>query len=244
MIYGDEPQQIGEYKDPLGTSRYTYAPQITAVMQAGNLYGYCVNNPIHYADYSGESIILACILIGSVAGAVIGGFTAAEISKSKLGYVDGKWVLTGVVAGTLIGGLIGFGIGEAVAALGLTATAGSGGTLGSMVLDSWKQAEEYLRNTIGSVSEYAARVFSTPFGNRVVDAYNKTTNVIAEAKYGYACLTDFIQSQIDKDAYLLNSGIVDAVEWHFFVSQTTGIGGPSAPLLEELIKQGFIVIFH
>ena len=30
MIYGDEPQQIGEYEDPLGTSRYVYAPQITA----------------------------------------------------------------------------------------------------------------------------------------------------------------------------------------------------------------------
>ena len=37
MIYGDEPQQIGEYEDPLGTSRYVYAPQITAIMQAGML---------------------------------------------------------------------------------------------------------------------------------------------------------------------------------------------------------------
>ena len=56
MIYGDEPQQIGEYEDPLGTSRYTYAPQVTAVMQAGNLYGYCVENPVRYTDTSGYSI--------------------------------------------------------------------------------------------------------------------------------------------------------------------------------------------
>ncbi len=50
MIYGDEPQQIGEYEDPLGTSRYVYAPQITAVMQAGNLYGYGLENPIRHFD--------------------------------------------------------------------------------------------------------------------------------------------------------------------------------------------------
>ena len=31
MIYGDEPQQIGEYEDPLGTSRYVYAPQVMGV---------------------------------------------------------------------------------------------------------------------------------------------------------------------------------------------------------------------
>jgi hypothetical protein len=28
MIYGDEPQQIGEYEDPLGASRYVYATQV------------------------------------------------------------------------------------------------------------------------------------------------------------------------------------------------------------------------
>ena len=53
MIYGDEPQQIGEYEDPLGTSRYVYAPQITAVMQAGNLYGYGLGNPLKHIDPTG-----------------------------------------------------------------------------------------------------------------------------------------------------------------------------------------------
>ena len=56
MIYGDEPQQIGEYKDPLGTSRYVYAPQITAVMQAGNLYGYGLQNPVKYFDHTGTLV--------------------------------------------------------------------------------------------------------------------------------------------------------------------------------------------
>lgn len=56
MIYGDEPQQIGEYEDPLGTSRYVYAPQITAIMQAGNLYGYGLQNPVKYFDHTGTLV--------------------------------------------------------------------------------------------------------------------------------------------------------------------------------------------
>ncbi len=47
-IYGDEPQQIGEYQDALGVSRYTYAPQVTAVAQAGNRYIYGLHDPILY----------------------------------------------------------------------------------------------------------------------------------------------------------------------------------------------------
>ena len=57
MIYGDEPQQIGEYEDPLGTSRYVYAPQITAVMQAGCLYGYGLNNPVKWRDPTGRNSV-------------------------------------------------------------------------------------------------------------------------------------------------------------------------------------------
>lgn len=69
-------------------------------------------------------------------------------------------------------------------------------------------------------------------------------NLIAEATYGYVSLTQFVQAQIEKDAYLLQEGRVKVVEWHFYVSQITGKGGPSAPLLEELLRRGFKVIFH
>ena len=41
MIYGDNPQKINEKQDALGLNTYTLIPQITAVMQAGNLYVYC-----------------------------------------------------------------------------------------------------------------------------------------------------------------------------------------------------------
>ena len=116
MIYGDEPQQIGEYEDPLGASRYTYAPQITAVMQAGNLYGYGVNNPIYYMDITGNSIsvVLMCIIVGAVVGAVANaGINVYRQIKNGTSFEKINWASVGVsfVAGALSGGIAGSPIG-------------------------------------------------------------------------------------------------------------------------------------
>ena len=58
MIYGDNPVKWNERKadpnDPLGLNTYTYVPDITAIMQSGNLYVYCMGNPIRYLDSTGE----------------------------------------------------------------------------------------------------------------------------------------------------------------------------------------------
>ena len=53
-IYGDNPQKTNEREDRLGIQTYTYVPQIAAVMQSGNLYVYCMNDPVMYVDVSGE----------------------------------------------------------------------------------------------------------------------------------------------------------------------------------------------
>ena len=53
-LYGDEPQKINERTDKLGLKIYSYAPDITAVMQSGNLYAYCVNSPLRYIDPTGK----------------------------------------------------------------------------------------------------------------------------------------------------------------------------------------------
>ena len=45
MIYGDNPQ------DPLGLG--VYVPSLVAIWQSGNLYVYCMNNPVMYIDSSG-----------------------------------------------------------------------------------------------------------------------------------------------------------------------------------------------
>ena len=56
---------------------------------------YGVGNPVLYQDLTGESIILASIIIGAAVGAAIGGLTAAAISNAQLGYVNWDWVLIG-----------------------------------------------------------------------------------------------------------------------------------------------------
>ena len=53
MIYGDNPNKINERQDALGLKTYTYAPSINSIMQSGNLYVYCVNNPIAFIDETG-----------------------------------------------------------------------------------------------------------------------------------------------------------------------------------------------
>ena len=118
-IYGDNPQKINEREDKLGLKSYSYAPQITAVMQSGNLYVYGVNNPVLYQDFTGESIILVSIIIGAVVGAALFGLTAAAISNAKLGYVNWNWVLIAAGGGAVLGGLVGWGIGAASASTAL-----------------------------------------------------------------------------------------------------------------------------
>ena len=76
MIYGDNPQKINERQDALGLKTYTYVPQITAIVQAGNLYVYCAGNPLFYRDSTGEYSIPASI--GIDIGAIIGVLSELE----------------------------------------------------------------------------------------------------------------------------------------------------------------------
>lgn len=68
-IYGDNPQKINERQDKLGLSYYAYAPQISAIMQAGNLYVYCGNSPVRYADRSGNIALVDDLFFIVVIGA-------------------------------------------------------------------------------------------------------------------------------------------------------------------------------
>lgn len=72
-----------------------------------NLYAYCSNNPVMYADPSGHFAIgIFCICLGI--GALVGGVTA---------HFEGQNVLTGVLTGALLGAAIGVIIGVGGAAL-------------------------------------------------------------------------------------------------------------------------------
>lgn len=96
-IYGDNPQKINEREDKLGLKSYSYAPQITAVMQSGNLYVYGVSNPIYYADKDGNISILAKVAIGAGINLVTT-LVAAGVTGQKLSLLD-------VTAAILTGGL-------------------------------------------------------------------------------------------------------------------------------------------
>jgi RHS repeat-associated protein len=230
------------YYDPI-TSRMINAdePSMLLIDQVSpyqyNLFTYCNNNPVMFVDPDGH-FIFVCIIVGALVGAVAGGIYAAYKSKQKLGYVNGKWVLGGAVIGGGVGALAGWGVGAALSALGITGASTASGTLGATVYGSWQQAEQQLRNAYGGIS----KTFSTPMGKRIVDCFSK--QVIRESKYGYQGLSQSIQTQINKDVWLLKNTDIKSIEWHFYWSKVSGTGGPSGPLLKELYRQGIKVIFH
>jgi filamentous hemagglutinin len=58
------------------------------------------------------------------------------------------------------------------------------------------------------------------------DAVQDIVNVGQTMRHGNAEFTTDIGMQISKDAQLMNSGAVNGVNWHFFTSPVTGLGGP------------------
>lgn len=56
MIYGDNPAKDNP------------RPDMNAIKQSGNLYAYCMDNPVNYVDRTGNiaEIISACLLIGAL----------------------------------------------------------------------------------------------------------------------------------------------------------------------------------
>jgi hypothetical protein len=76
---------------------------------------------------------------------------------------------------------------------------------------------------------------------RFVDRF--AGGVANESKVGYTSLTQFVQTQIKKDVWLLkNDDRVESVAWHFFESPVTGRVGPSGPLREALTVAGIKIV--
>ena len=55
MIYGDNPIKVNPNQDILGLNTYTYIADITAIMQSGNKYVYCMDDPMNCFDPSGDA---------------------------------------------------------------------------------------------------------------------------------------------------------------------------------------------
>lgn len=97
-------------------------------------------------------------------------------------------------------------------------------------------------NALAGLGGEAHKFFGTTLGRRFVDRF--VNGIAYEAKTGYQSLTPTIELQALKDAELLASGAVNSVEWHFFTSPITGLGGPSGPLYDFLVQHGIIVVVH
>ncbi|WP_253593528.1 filamentous hemagglutinin N-terminal domain-containing protein [Burkholderia multivorans] len=108
----------------------------------------------------------------------------------------------------------------------------------SAIGSTGKLGEQYLQSLGGQSQVY----FSTSLGGRYVDQL--INGVANESKVGYTSFTSSVQTQIAKDVELMNSGVVNGVNWHFFTSPVTGLGGPSQPLLKALQSSGIGVIVH
>ena len=136
-IYGDNPQKINEREDKLGLKTYSYAPQITAVMQSGNLYVYGVGNPVAYVDRDGN---IAFLVITALAGVAIGAIAGAIQSYVEYGEIHWENVAIGAgiggiagLAGGAVAGVVFAGSATApasvvIAGMGTTGTVAAGGT--------------------------------------------------------------------------------------------------------------------
>jgi hypothetical protein len=108
----------------------------------------------------------------------------------------------------------------------------------SAIGSTGKVGEQYLQTLGGESQVY----FPTSQGGRYIDQL--VGDIANESKVGYQSLTPSISLQISKDAELLNTRVVQGVDWHFFQSPVTGLGGPSQPLFNALQQNGFNVIIH
>ena len=92
-IYGDNPQKTNEREDRLGIQTYAYVPQISAVMQSGNLYVYCMNDPILYVDPNGNEWYHWAI------GGALVAVAAAAVVVTAGGVLPALWAVGAVASG-------------------------------------------------------------------------------------------------------------------------------------------------
>lgn len=132
-----------------------------------------------------------------------------------------------------------FGAAENAVARGASALAAESAPSFSAIGSTGQVGEQWLANNLGGTSQ---AYFSTSQGARYVDQF--ANGIANESKVGYTSLTSSVQTQISKDVELMQTQQVGGVNWHFFDSPVTGLGGPSQPLLNSLQQNGINVILH
>jgi RHS repeat-associated protein len=171
---------------------------------------------LNHPDFSSGAGIATFGVAGISLGANVVNAAGNVLTIGELGVAE-NGVATGVK------GIIAAAEGGAYSAIGSTGQVG----------------EQWLAQNLGGESQV---FFNTTQGGRYVDQL--VGDIANESKVGYQSLTPSIQLQISKDAELLNGGTFQSVNWHFFQSPVTGLGGPSQPLMNALQQNGINVIIH
>ena len=84
-----------------------------------NLYVYCYNDPVNYADPTGRfaiSLTILGLIVGAAVGTTVGGVAAYNIAKDQgaEGWTLFGWTMAGIVGGGIIGGMLGAATGAIV----------------------------------------------------------------------------------------------------------------------------------
>lgn len=161
------------------TAKDTYLGNVEYPLSR-NLYTYCYNNPLNYADPSGHIGVLAALAIGvgvgAVVGAVSGGISNAISQHKSSGEFDSKsfWRSVGIgAAAGAVGGLVGGGAGVATGAIigaagGSTTGIAAGAAIGAASGISGGMAYRYtgtkLNNSINGSNDSALKAAYNPVG--------------------------------------------------------------------------------
>ena len=117
-----------------------------------NLYAYCLNNPVMYADPEGHFVISATtfliygLIIGGVVGGTIGGISAYNSGQNVVG-----GILSGAILGAAVGGIIGYSVAQQTM---LLISGGLSSSVGKLISDTFYTIISG-ENSFGSLSDYA-----------------------------------------------------------------------------------------
>ena len=113
------------YYDPticrfVSADQYELLGTLSQTLGQLNLYAYCNNNPIMYADETGTFLLSTAVIIGLVVGATIGatigGIVAYNIANNngQNGWNLVGWTFLGVLGGGIIGAAVGAAVGYGI----------------------------------------------------------------------------------------------------------------------------------
>ena len=183
-----------------------------------NLYAYCNNDPVNYADPSGHFMISTAVAVGfwiglavgAIAGATAGGIIAHNIAEDHgaEGWELFAWTMLGIVGGGAIGGAVGAALGSSIGyGVGLLwGTAPAAGSQGAIALWSGGQ---------GIAGKAAAKFAANTGAKLVTDTFSGQTLKFASkfipkrlSSYLWGKLsTEFVAGASSATIFLFDKGI-------------------------------------